>query len=158
MSTSDNTLESKMDLYKYPIQSDPGEMIIVVNPIILSSSAGADSDATAVGSNFTFVCDPSRCASLGLDVVSPEARAMCNLGRAGLTFWSPNINVARDPRRIRIHETPGEDPYLVGLYAANYVRGLQDIEGTESYTDLNSRPLKVSSSCCKHYAAYDLDK
>ena len=40
----------------------------------------------------------------------------------------------------------------------NYVRGLQDVERTESnkYKDLNSRPLKVSA-CCKHFTAYDLD-
>lgn len=88
--------------------------------------------------------------------VSTEARAMYNLGRAGLTFWSPNINVVRDPRWGRIIETPGEDPYVVGAYATNYVRGLQDVEGTENVTDLNLRPLKVSS-CCKHYAAYDVD-
>ncbi|KAJ4835776.1 hypothetical protein Tsubulata_049596 [Turnera subulata] len=88
--------------------------------------------------------------------VSTEARAMYNLGRAGLTYWSPNINVVRDPRWGRAIETPGEDPFVVGKYAANYVRGLQDVEGTEDFKDLNSRPLKVSS-CCKHYAAYDVD-
>ena len=40
----------------------------------------------------------------------------------------------------------------------NYVRGLQDVEGTENnkYKDLNSRPLKVSA-CCKHFTAYDVD-
>lgn len=64
--------------------------------------------------------------------------------------------MVRDPRWGRILETPGEDPFVVGKYAKNYVRGLQDVEGTENYTDLNSRPLKVSS-CCKHYAAYDVD-
>ncbi|KAK4491594.1 hypothetical protein RD792_002348 [Penstemon davidsonii] len=61
--------------------------------------------------------------------VSTEARAMHNLGHAGLTFWSPNINVVRDPRWGRALETPGEDPYVVGEYAVNYVRGLQDVEG-----------------------------
>lgn len=81
---------------------------------------------------------------------------MHNLGNAGLTFWSPNINVVRDPRWGRILETPGEDPFVVGTYSVNFVRGLQDIEGTENVTDLNSRPLKVAA-CCKHYAAYDLD-
>nr|GLL32383.1 beta-xylosidasealpha-l-arabinofuranosidase 1 [Ipomoea trifida] len=90
-------------------------------------------------------------------VVSTEARAMHNLGNAGLTFWSPNINVVRDPRWGRILETPGEDPFVVGTYSVNFVRGLQDIEGTENVTDLNSRPLKVAA-CCKHYAAYDLDR
>ncbi|KAL2244693.1 beta-xylosidase/alpha-L-arabinofuranosidase 1-like [Sesamum indicum] len=88
--------------------------------------------------------------------VSTEARAMYNLGHAGLTFWSPNINVVRDPRWGRAQETPGEDPFVVGEYAVNYVRGLQDVEGTENTADLNSRPLKVGA-CCKHYAAYDVD-
>ncbi|KAL6343886.1 hypothetical protein AAG906_027658 [Vitis piasezkii] len=50
----------------------------------------------------------------------------------------------------------GEDPFTVSVYAVSYVRGLQDVEGTENTTDLNSRPLKVSSSG-KHFAAYDLD-
>ncbi|XVE81598.1 hypothetical protein DITRI_Ditri15bG0077800 [Diplodiscus trichospermus] len=89
-------------------------------------------------------------------VVSTEARAMYNLGRAGLTFWSPNINVVRDPRWGRTLETPGEDPYVVGLYAVNFVRGLQDIEGQENTGDPNSRPLKVSA-CCKHFASYDIE-
>ena len=81
---------------------------------------------------------------------------MYNLGRSGLTFWSPTINVARDPRWGRITETPGEDPFVVGTYASNYVRGLQDVEGMENYNDLNTRPLKVAA-CCKHLAAYDVD-
>lgn len=81
---------------------------------------------------------------------------MYNLGNAGLTFWSPNINVVRDPRWGRVLETPGEDPYVVGRYAINYVRGLQDVEGVEYHRDSDSRPLKISA-CCKHYAAYDLD-
>ncbi|XP_027094957.1 probable beta-D-xylosidase 5 [Coffea arabica] len=88
--------------------------------------------------------------------VSTEARAMNNFGQSGKSFWSPNINVVRDPRWGRALETPGEDPFVVGTYASNYVRGLQDVEGTENTTDLNSRPLKVAS-CCKHYAAYDVD-
>ncbi|KAJ4715464.1 Beta-D-xylosidase [Melia azedarach] len=88
--------------------------------------------------------------------VSTEARAMNNLGRSGLTFWSPTINVVRDPRWGRITETPGEDPFIVGRYAVNYVRGLQDVEGYENTTDLFTRPLKVSA-CCKHYTAYDVD-
>ncbi|XAR72962.1 Xylan 1,4-beta-xylosidase [Bertholletia excelsa] len=84
-------------------------------------------------------------------VVSTEARAMHNVGLAGLTFWSPNVNVFRDPRWGRGQETPGEDPLVVSKYAVNYVRGLQEVEG-----DSSSDRLKVSS-CCKHYTAYDLD-
>lgn len=98
--------------------------------------------------HFLFVVD--------VKVVSTEARAMYNLGMAGLKFWSPNINVVTDPIWGRTLETPGEDPFVVGHHAVSYVRGLQDVEGSEYSEDPNSRPLKVSS-CCKHYAAYDLE-
>ncbi|KAL5155772.1 putative beta-D-xylosidase 2 [Glycine soja] len=80
-------------------------------------------------------------------VVSDEARAMYNGGTAGLTYWSPNVNIFRDPRWGRGQETPGEDPVLAGTYAATYVRGLQ---GT------HANRLKVAA-CCKHFTAYDLD-
>lgn len=43
----------------------------------------------------------------------------------GLTFWAPNINIFRDPRWGRGHETYGEDPFLTGTLAVAYVRGLQ---------------------------------
>jgi beta-glucosidase len=43
----------------------------------------------------------------------------------GLTFWSPNINIFRDPRWGRGQETYGEDPYLTGQLALNFIRGLQ---------------------------------
>ncbi|PKI44097.1 hypothetical protein CRG98_035509 [Punica granatum] len=79
--------------------------------------------------------------------VSDEARAMYNGGKAGLTFWSPNVNILRDPRWGRGQETPGEDPMLAGQYAASYVRGLQGNAGDR---------LKVAA-CCKHFTAYDLD-
>lgn len=83
---------------------------------------------------------------------------MYNLGRAGLTFWSPNVNVVRDPRWGRNQETPGEDPYVAGVYAVNFVRGLQDVEGKANCIgcDPKYRPLKTAA-CCKHYAAYDVD-
>ncbi|KAG6415252.1 hypothetical protein SASPL_122658 [Salvia splendens] len=81
-------------------------------------------------------------------VVSDEGRAMYNGGVAGLTYWSPNVNILRDPRWGRGQETPGEDPLVAGEYAARYVRGLQ---GTE-----DGNRLKVAA-CCKHYTAYDLD-
>ncbi|XVF44988.1 hypothetical protein PTKIN_Ptkin02bG0169400 [Pterospermum kingtungense] len=86
-------------------------------------------------------------------VVSTEARAMYNAGLAGLTYWSPNVNVFRDPRWGRGQETPGEDPLVVSRYAVNYVRGLQEVDGEANSTN---DKLKVSS-CCKHYTAYDLD-
>ncbi|PIA44186.1 hypothetical protein AQUCO_01700063v1 [Aquilegia coerulea] len=86
-------------------------------------------------------------------VVSTEARAMYNVGQAGLTYWSPNVNVFRDPRWGRGQETPGEDPLVVSRYAVNYVRGLQEMEKDGNSS---SDKLKVSS-CCKHYTAYDVD-
>ncbi|KAJ7980341.1 Beta-D-xylosidase [Quillaja saponaria] len=81
-------------------------------------------------------------------VVSDEARAMYNGGMAGLTYWSPNVNIFRDPRWGRGQETPGEDPVLAGKYAASYVQGLQG-------NGAGNR-LKVAA-CCKHFTAYDLD-
>ncbi|XP_052194145.1 beta-xylosidase/alpha-L-arabinofuranosidase 2-like [Diospyros lotus] len=83
-------------------------------------------------------------------VVSTEARAMYNVGLAGLTYWSPNVNIVRDPRWGRAQETPGEDPLLTSKYAAGYVRGLQQRD------DGDTQRLKVAA-CCKHYTAYDVD-
>ncbi|KAF6149318.1 hypothetical protein GIB67_026174 [Kingdonia uniflora] len=83
-------------------------------------------------------------------VVSTEARAMHNVGLAGLTFWSPNINIFRDPRWGRGQETPGEDPLLSSKYGSGYVKGLQQTESDDP------NRLKVAA-CCKHYTAYDLD-
>src|SRR5467141_4996938 len=67
------------------------------------------------------------------DVISTEARAKYNdaiqhgnTGRYfGLTFWSPNINIFRDPRWGRGHETYGEDPYLTSRVGVAFVTGLQ---------------------------------
>lgn len=79
---------------------------------------------------------------------------MYNAGQAeGLTFWSPNINIFRDPRWGRGQETPGEDPTMTGKYAISYVRGLQ---GDSYEGGNNSGGLKVSA-CCKHFTAYDMD-
>uniref|UniRef100_A0A0E0BM27 Fibronectin type III-like domain-containing protein n=1 Tax=Oryza glumipatula TaxID=40148 RepID=A0A0E0BM27_9ORYZ len=81
--------------------------------------------------------------------VSDEGRAMYNGGQAGLTFWSPNVNIFRDPRWGRGQETPGEDPAVAARYAAAYVRGLQQQQQP-------SGRLKLAA-CCKHFTAYDLD-
>ncbi|KAK2989424.1 hypothetical protein RJ640_017679 [Escallonia rubra] len=83
-------------------------------------------------------------------VVSTEARGMYNVHQAGLNYWSPTVNMYRDPRWGRGQETPGEDPLLSARYGVNYVRGLQDVENQPNR-------LKVSA-CCKHYTAYDLDR
>ena len=49
-------------------------------------------------------------------VISTEARAMHNIGQAGLTFFAPNINIYRDPRWGRGQETPGEGIGLCHKY------------------------------------------
>jgi beta-glucosidase len=67
------------------------------------------------------------------DAISTEARAKYhdairqnNHGRYyGLTFWSPNINIFRDPRWGRGQETYGEDPFLTGRLAVAFIHGLQ---------------------------------
>ncbi|KAI1298555.1 glycoside hydrolase family 3 protein [Xylaria venustula] len=80
-------------------------------------------------------------------VVSTEARAFGNAGRAGLDYWTPNINPYKDPRWGRGSETPGEDPFRIKGYVKALIDGLQ---GTENTT-------KVIATC-KHYAAYDLEQ
>lgn len=62
----------------------------------------------------------------------------------GLTYWAPNINIFRDPRWGRGHETFGEDPYLTGALGKAFVKGLQGED--PAY-------LKASA-CAKHYAVH----
>ncbi|KAI3465104.1 hypothetical protein Pfo_021767 [Paulownia fortunei] len=88
-------------------------------------------------------------------VTGTEARAIYNEGEAiGMTFWSPNINIFRDPRWGRGQKTHGEDPLLTRKYAVSFVRGIQgdSFEGG----DLKDGHLLVSA-CCKHLTAYDLE-
>ena len=61
----------------------------------------------------------------------------------GLTFWSPNINIFRDPRWGRGHETYGEDPYLTSRLGQAYVRGLQ-----------GTGPVMKAAACAKHFAVH----
>lgn len=62
----------------------------------------------------------------------------------GLTFWSPNINIFRDPRWGRGHETYGEDPYLTGVLGTAFIKGLQGDDDTYRKLD----------STIKHYAVH----
>ncbi len=86
------------------------------------------------------------------DAVSDEARAKYEYflakkmtGRyCGITFWTPNINIFRDPRWGRGQETYGEDPYLTGELGVEYVKGLQGD---------NPKYLKTSA-CAKHFAVH----
>lgn len=86
------------------------------------------------------------------DAVSTEARAKFNMQQKaddtdiykGLTFWAPNVNIFRDPRWGRGHETFGEDPYLTSRLGVRYVMGLQGHD--EGY-------LKAAA-CAKHFAVH----
>lgn len=86
------------------------------------------------------------------NAIGVEARAKYELSKstnpgaqyAGLTFWSPNINIFRDPRWGRGQETYGEDPYLTGRIGAAYVRGLQG----------DRPPYLQVAACAKHFAAH----
>lgn len=85
------------------------------------------------------------------DIISTEARAKYNVAVAsedrdiykGLTMWAPNINIFRDPRWGRGHETYGEDPYLTSRLGVAFVKGLQG-EGEH---------LKCAA-CAKHFAVH----
>ncbi len=85
------------------------------------------------------------------EVISTEARAKYNAAQKqgdcdiykGLTLWSPNINIFRDPRWGRGHETYGEDPFLTARLGVAFVKGLQG-EGEYLRT----------AACAKHYAVH----
>lgn len=85
--------------------------------------------------------------------VSDEARAKNHMARRdssykryeGLTFWTPNINIFRDPRWGRGQETYGEDPYLTGQLGMAVVRGLQGPEDSQ---------YDKAHACAKHYAVH----
>lgn len=74
------------------------------------------------------------------DITSTEGRAKYNAAWAegdsglykGLTFWAPNINIFRDPRWGRGHETYGEDPYLTGSIGTAYIKGIHRRPAAES--------------------------
>ncbi|GFG15843.1 probable exo-1,4-beta-xylosidase bxlB [Aspergillus lentulus] len=82
------------------------------------------------------------------DTISTEARAFSNGGRAGLDYWTPNVNPYRDPRWGRGSETPGEDPRRIKGYAAHFLRGLGGNHSSNTRKTLTH---------CKHYAGYDLE-
>ncbi len=85
------------------------------------------------------------------DVIAEEGRAKYNAFSKegdrdiykGLTFWSPNVNIFRDPRWGRGHETYGEDPYLTSRLGVAFVKGLQG-EGE----------TMKAAACAKHYAVH----
>ena len=92
------------------------------------------------------------------DAVATEGRAKYNEYAKhndrdiykGLTFWSPNVNIFRDPRWGRGHETYGEDPYLTSRLGVAYVEGLQGTEETEG----EKKEYLKTAACAKHFAVH----
>ena len=103
----------------------------------------------AIGMAATF--NDALLKEVGADV-STEARAKYNLAvkqhrrlqYMGLTFWSPNINIFRDPRWGRGQETYGEDPFLTACMGTAFVRGLQG----------NDKKYLKTAACAKHFAVH----
>ena len=85
------------------------------------------------------------------DATATEGRAKYNAYSSvedrdiykGLTFWAPNVNIFRDPRWGRGHETYGEDPYLTSRMGVAYVKGLQGDGET-----------RKAAACAKHFAVH----
>lgn len=102
----------------------------------------------AIGLAATF--DPALIEEVG-EAVSTEGRAKYNNSVEygdrdifkGLTYWTPNINIFRDPRWGRGQETFGEDPFLTAAMAVRYIKGLQG-EGE----------FLKSAACAKHFAVH----
>lgn len=103
----------------------------------------------AIGLAATF--DEDLMETIG-DAIATEGRAKFNMQQEfgdtdiykGLTFWAPNVNIFRDPRWGRGHETYGEDPYLTSRLGVRFVEGLQGHD--ENY-------LKAAA-CAKHFAVH----
>ncbi|MBB6127551.1 glycoside hydrolase family 3 protein [Mucilaginibacter lappiensis] len=148
------TLEEKISLLGYRSQAVPRLGIPAYNwwNEALHGVARAG-EATifpqAIGMSATFNDELLKDVSTA---ISTEARAKYNLAIAqdrhlqymGLTFWTPNINIFRDPRWGRGQETYGEDPFLTGRMGSAFVKGLQGDD---------PRYLKASATA-KHFAVH----
>ncbi|WP_426667337.1 glycoside hydrolase family 3 N-terminal domain-containing protein [Mucilaginibacter sp. McL0603] len=148
------TLEEKVSLLGYNSQAVPRLGIPAYNwwneGLHGVARAGeATIFPQAIGMAATFNDDLLKQVST---VISTEARAKYNMAiqkdrhlqYMGLTFWTPNINIFRDPRWGRGQETYGEDPYLTATMGSAFVKGLQ---GDDPHY------LKASATA-KHFAVH----
>ena len=139
LSTSRSIPEHEIEMYNWWNEALHG--------VARSAKATVFPQAIAMGATF----DPELIQKTA-DAISTEARAMYNIfdnkgmrtEYAGLTFWSPNINIFRDPRWGRGHETYGEDPFLTGKIGRAFVQGLQGN---------HHKYLKVAAGA-KHFAVH----
>ena len=112
-----------------------GKATVFPMPIAMAASF----DEPLVYEVFTAVSDEAR-------VKNRQARETGHVGQyQGLTFWTPNINIFRDPRWGRGMETYGEDPYLTGFLGMAVVRGLQGP---------SDAPVLKAHACAKHFAVH----
>lgn len=103
----------------------------------------------SIGLGATF--NPELIEKIGA-AISTEGRAKYNISQRvgdngiykGLTYWSPNVNIFRDPRWGRGHETYGEDPYLTSRLGVAFINGVQGYD---------KRYLKAAA-CAKHFAVH----
>lgn len=115
----------------------------------VARAGAATSFPQAIGMAATFDAELIHKAG---DVAATEGRAKYNAFSAendrdiykGLTFWSPNVNIFRDPRWGRGQETYGEDPYLTSRLGVAYVEGLQG----------DQEDVMKSAACAKHFAVH----
>ncbi|WP_099466786.1 glycoside hydrolase family 3 C-terminal domain-containing protein [Konateibacter massiliensis] len=102
----------------------------------------------AIGLAATF--DEELLSEIG-EVVSTEGRAKFNMQQKyndtdiykGLTFWAPNVNIFRDPRWGRGHETFGEDPYLTSRLGVSFIKAMQ-----------GDQEFMKTAACAKHFAVH----
>lgn len=147
------TLEEKASQLKYDAPAIPRLGVPAYNwwneglhGVARAGVATVFPQAIAIGAAF----DTDLAEKIG-DTIAEEGRAKYNAYvkendrdiYKGLTFWSPNVNIFRDPRWGRGHETYGEDPYLTGELGKAFVDGIQ---GDGEY-------LKAAA-CAKHFAVH----
>jgi beta-glucosidase len=108
---------------------------VTVYPQAIGMAAGFDADAMKKMGDFT--------AEEGRAIYNDAQKKQDYRRYLGLTYWTPNINIFRDPRWGRGQETYGEDPFLTSVLGTNFVQGLQ---GDGEY-------LKAAA-CAKHFAVH----
>ena len=118
--------------------------VATVFPITMAMAASWDD--VLLHKVFTAVSDEARVKAL-------QAKRSGKIKRyQSLSFWTPNINIFRDPRWGRGQETYGEDPYLTSKMGLAVVRGLQGVGYNGE--DLGISPYRKLLACAKHFAVH----
>lgn len=136
--TTDPTVRVKLPMYQYWNEALHG----------VARSGAATSFPESKGMSSTWdrqlIYD---CAT----AISDEARIYNNDKGKGLNYWCPTINMARDPRWGRDEENYGEDPFLAGELAVQFIKGMQ---GEQDATN----PYLKTVACAKHFAANNYEQ